>query len=833
MIMNIFQFKGILRLHPVALCRSVAAFAVALGATLVQAGQAPADSGLIESGAYPNDADARAAWRPMNSSAPVSVLELGGRQALRLPCNFAGTKIERASWDRQIALDLAVCRGLEFQLFCRDASPVSYFSCYLQSGEGWYHATFYPEYTNDWNTIRLDKSAFGIEGKPAGWGKIRTIRISAWRAEDRDTEFYLRDFRLSGLLGRDALVALVRADSVAQTQPAEARNVAQFTETVVQMLQRVGVGCAVISDADLSADHLAAAKVVILPYNPRLPAPAAGVLNQYAQRGGSLLDFYTVPEALRHVLGVQSGRHVPASRPGHFAAIGLRADALPGAPTVVAQRSWNIQAVQPVAGISRVLADWLDDKGQDTGQPALIGSRKALLMTHVLLPDDREKKSRLLLAMVGYLAPELWQQAARASLDQGGAIGKAKDFEQAAALVESLSATNPPAREALAGARQLRETARQLFDSHQFPGAIDQADAARQRLIRAWCLAQPSLPGEFRAFWCHSPFGVEGLSWDEAIRRLAENGFTAIFPNMLWGGAAFFESKVLPVSPEVPKRGDQIALCLAAAHKYGLQVHVWKVNWNLGRSAPPAFLAQLRRDHRLQADVNGKEEPWLCPSHPENQQLEIDSMVEVARNYDVDGLHFDYIRYPDHDHCFCAGCRTRFENAAKISLQKWPRDVLVEGPLRQQWLDWRRTNITTVVKAVSEQVRSFKPRLKISAAVFTNWASDRDAVGQDWKLWCERGWVDFVCPMDYTASPGQFENMVIRQLAWAGQTPCYPGIGESASSSRLGVDGVIEQINITRRLKTHGFVIFNYAAPEAEDLVPLLGLGITAKPKDQ
>jgi len=120
-------------------------------------------------------------------------------------------------------------------------------------------------------------------------------------------------------------------------------------------------------------------------------------------------------------------------------------------------------------------------------------------------------------------------------------------------------------------------------------------------------------------------------------------------------------------------------------------------------------------------------------------------------------------------------------------------------------------------------------RAKESAAVFRNWPSDRDSVGQDWKVWCDKGWLDFVCPMDYTPSHRQFENMVTQQVGWAGRVPCYPGIGESASSSRLGVDGVIEQIQITRRLKTGGFTIFNYGVTEAKELVPLLGLGVTAK----
>jgi uncharacterized lipoprotein YddW (UPF0748 family) len=201
-------------------------------------------------------------------------------------------------------------------------------------------------------------------------------------------------------------------------------------------------------------------------------------------------------------------------------------------------------------------------------------------------------------------------------------------------------------------------------------------------------------------------------------------------------------------------------------------------------------------------------------------------MVEVARNYAVDGVHFDYIRYPDSDHCFCAGCRERFRRATGVSVVNWPKDLLVEGPRRNQWLEWRRSNITKVVKAVSEQARAVRPGIKISAAVFPNWVNERDNIGQDWKLWCEKGYLDFVCPMDYSPSNNNFHNLIKKQLDWAGKTPCYPGIG--ASTAQFGADNIIEQINITRRLNTRGFVIFNYGVPESREILPLLGLGITS-----
>ncbi len=126
-------------------------------------------------------------------------------------------------------------------------------------------------------------------------------------------------------------------------------------------------------------------------------------------------------------------------------------------------------------------------------------------------------------------------------------------------------------------------------------------------------------------------------------------------------------------------------------------------------------------------------------------------------------------------------------------------------------------------------VRQARPEVKISAAVFNNWTTYRDSLGQDWKLWCEKGYLDFVCPMDYFTDNGHFEKMVAQQVAWAGKVPCYPGIGLSVWHPRNDVRKLIEQIQITRRYKTGGFTIFNYGASEAREVVPLCGMGVTKK----
>ena len=147
------------------------------------------------------------------------------------------------------------------------------------------------------------------------------------------------------------------------------------------------------------------------------------------------------------------------------------------------------------------------------------------------------------------------------------------------------------------------------------------------------------------------------------MKELSRSGFNGVIANMAWGGAAYYNSDLLPRHEKVEKYGDQIAQFAAAGKKYGVETHVWKVNFNCS-NAPKDFLDQMAKEERLQKNRLGKqgEKGWLCPSHPKNKDLEVAVMLEIAKKYDITGIHFDYIRYPDQAHCYCKGCQARFSD---------------------------------------------------------------------------------------------------------------------------------------------------------------------------
>ena len=241
-------------------------------------------------------------------------------------------------------------------------------------------------------------------------------------------------------------------------------------------------------------------------------------------------------------------------------------------------------------------------------------------------------------------------------------------------------------------------------------------------------------------------------------------------------------------------------------------------------------MAKLRREGRTQVSAKGEPSDWLCPSHPANQKLELESMLEVARKYPVDGLHFDYIRYPDREHCYCDGCRRRFEaqSGRKVG-RNWPKECY-SGPRKEEYNDWRCGQITRAGGGGEPRGQKIRPGLKISAAVFGGYPACRDSVAQDWPEWIKAGYLDFVCPMDYTAKDAR----VRRAGPKPDETGCraraaVPGHRRHGDADRdearsgVGADTVLPD-----RSAAQGFAIFNLDAGDGSVDRARRGTGGTA-----
>lgn len=778
---------------------------------------------VLERVSYANETEAQQAWRPSDRTAPVRLVHENGRVALEVALPFASQPDwPRSVHDRQVSLDLSGPGEFLLEVSVEPVEAVGYLSLYFRSGEGWYAASGSVTRPGR-QVLRFRKSDFRTEERPQGWHQIDGIRISFWRG--RNVDGRARIYRLVAV--RHAIAILGPAAAIYGRDP-EYRVARETFQRFARLLDDLGLAYDEWDDASPNAQVWAEQKVILVPYHPRLSPEATKALALAIRQGTRVFLNYQAPAELLGLLGVGKARWVGQQFPGQFAEVRFDRQILPDLPERMRQSSWNIIEAEPATADAHVIGWWYTASGEATGKPAMILSPRGAFFSHILLEGDTENQRSMLAAVLIAMAPELRSQIIRGLLARAVRVGHLTTLDE---LGEWLKTYLPdhahPAWQSFAEAEQIFQAVREGESEGKAPPInLRELQQLRRKLVEAYLSAQPSPHVEGRAYWNHSGLGAYPGDWERTAKELSEAGFNMVLPNMLWAGLAHYASDILPRSEAFQKYGDQIEQCVAACHRHGLEVHVWKVNFNL-TNAPRSFIDQMRAAGRTQMTRRGEPSNWLCPSHPDNQRLEVDTMLEVVRKYPVDGIHFDYIRYPGPDNCFCPGCRQRFEKEMGVKVSQWPEDC-VSGPLRSQYLEWRRRNITRVVEAVSREARQIRPGIEISAAVFPDYPSCRDSVGQDWVSWVQAGYLDFVCPMDYTNNHDQFVRWVKNQWqATQGKIPMYPGIG----AFRLdGPDQVVGQIALARLAGVPGFTIFNLDEQSPKIIFPAVKMGATRHP---
>ncbi|MCK5802021.1 MAG: family 10 glycosylhydrolase [Lentisphaeria bacterium] len=751
-------------------------------------------------------------------AAPPVAGTAAGRKCLNLVSKFATADVQRCYWDIPFDRDLREANGVYIRFRCSRPGPVSQFNVYLRSRGVWHAATFSTSAPGQWEVIRIGKAGTRPEGISKGWRRVDTIRIAAWRGSRVDTAMQIADI---GVLKPTLSVAVLR--SAVHAAGGERSSVYRATQRVTGALAHFGQRPAIIEDIDLDGTRISRFRLILLPYCPSPPPGLVRTLSDYVARGGKIVGFYSLPPRLGTALGFGQGRYLAGSKLGPgLGGIVFAENALHGAPSHVVQPSRNISTVVPAGHDARHIAWWYDIRGKTTKLPAITESKRGIWMSHIYMGKDRANGARMIAAMTGRFVPELWRGAADHRLREAAT---SLSFPTIDTALKNLRADAQPkaaeaVRRALAKAERFHRATRNLMKSGSYTNAIDFADKCAEKLQEAYFLKLSGGGNEFRGAWCHRGYGIDGWTWDQTVRRFKDSGFNALFPYMANAAEASYPSRHLARTTEAASRGDLLAACAKACQNSGIALHVWVGCLYLGDRPGPALKSRLAREGRLQRTRSGTPIGWLCPSHPKNRKMEAAIVTEIATRYPVKGIHLDFIRYRGANTCYCPTCRTAFERTLGKRVARWPQDLGKSGELRSKWLDFRRQRITSLVVLLGNAARTARPGVQVSAAVYGNWASARDSVGQDWVHWARLGLLDFVCPMDYASTAAGFSTSVARQarLLKNAPTKLYPGIG--LSSHRLDAVEFVRQVNVTRQYKTGGFMAFEYNRAEAVEVLP-------------
>lgn len=355
---------------------------------------------------------------------------------------------------------------------------------------------------------------------------------------------------------------------------------------------------------------------------------------------------------------------------------------------------------------------------------------------------------------------------------------------------------------------------------------------------------------EVRALWVVRYTMTSAEAIRTMIRDAETAGINTLIVQVRGRADAFYRSGIEPRGESIREGGgfDPLSLTIEEAHARGMAVHAW-VNTHLVWgpttlpespehlvNAHPDWLAVPRAlggelagvdpfDDRFVARLiryasdnpSTVEGVYTSPSHPAVQDRVHAVWLDLATRYDLDGIHFDYIRFPSAQYDYSVGALERFRlwSRGRVSEARWAeldaayaRDLFgfVDGE-PELWADFRRDHVTRLVQRIRSDVKAIRPRLVVSAAVIADPELAWGDRFQDWRGWLRDGLIDVAVPMAYTPDATRFENLVraARDAAGAPER-VWAGIGAYMNTA----DGTLGMIDIARSEGAGGVVLFSY-----------------------
>ena len=320
----------------------------------------------------------------------------------------------------------------------------------------------------------------------------------------------------------------------------------------------------------------------------------------------------------------------------------------------------------------------------------------------------------------------------------------------------------------------------------------------------------------FKGFWVHA----HGNSDVEIMcQKIAETGAAMIWPCI--EGLS----------------NEAIARFVDAAHRNGLEFHAWMINNNARKAIREAMkdcsdwmvVSKEGKDSLTKPLWDGQ--TWCCPTSPAFRSYQLERIAAWIEHSEMDGLHLDYIRYPDtyryedgrafertevpeYSFCYCDRCRALFQKEKGTD----PIEIeLTEGPQLNEWLTWRQAQITDEVREIRAHLPS---RVALSAAVFPTPHISRTCVLQNWPDFADQ--LDHVCTMIYT--PVQWGHPIewVKDAAgqglaeMKGKCTYYAGFGYPVT--KLPPGELRRGMLSAKAGGADGATIFCYPGPSAEQM---------------
>ncbi|MGF1458784.1 MAG: glycoside hydrolase family 10 protein [Leptolyngbyaceae cyanobacterium] len=405
------------------------------------------------------------------------------------------------------------------------------------------------------------------------------------------------------------------------------------------------------------------------------------------------------------------------------------------------------------------------------------------------------------------------------------------------------SASDPAATittPALDMARQLKLDWPNLMETESWGEARSRWLAVREALWDDFPLDRPFAQTEIRAMWLDRGSIVRARS-RQGLARLFDNmqaaGINTVFLETVNAGFPIYRSRVAPQQNPLTQGWEPLAEAVTLAHERNMELHAWiwvfaagnlRHNTLMGKTDDflgPSLAAHpdwVAYDQAGSPIPLGQTKPFYDPANPEVRDYLLRLIDEIISNYDVDGLQLDYIRYPFQDpkagrtYGYGGAARREFRRQTGVDLADVtpvPDPWLPRAELERQrslwtaWNNFRIEQVNSFVAETSELVRSKRPEVTLSAAVFAMPQEERLLkIQQDWNTWAEKGLVDWIVLMSYAQDANRFAELIT------------PWVAEQTYESTLVIPGIrllgmpvpvmIDQLQTLRDLPATGYALF-------------------------
>lgn len=302
----------------------------------------------------------------------------------------------------------------------------------------------------------------------------------------------------------------------------------------------------------------------------------------------------------------------------------------------------------------------------------------------------------------------------------------------------------------------------------------------------------------------------------EAMDFLALTGFNVVFP-VVWNKAVtLYPSQVMgsrfgiEIDPLLAGR-DPLAELISEAHQVGIKVIPWfeygfasSYNLNGGPllAKKPQWAARDCTGNLLKK--NGFE--WMNALDPQVQEFLLSLVLEVVKNYDVDGIQGD-------DRLPALPCEGGYDEGTVERYRKAFNRNPPQNPKHRQWIQWRADILTDFLASLYHQVKAINPNLLVSMAPnIYDWGLKEYL--QDSQAWLERGLVDLIHPQIYRRDFKSYrcivDRLVSEQFTREQLPKLAPGILLKLGSYRISPEYLVQAIEYNRSRGIQGEVLFFY-----------------------